>query len=542
MELPARSSRLLILGVLAVAALSLWGRLAAPSDLWDQTQPRTLAYTADMLARGGSAWILAVDAEGLPATKPPLVNWLAAPAVALFGRAHELGHRLPSIVAAVAVVVLLVRVGERIGRGIGWLAALGWIASYATFKLFALVRPDMLLCALLVIGWLAAMRALATPEQEQPPEDRRGSPAAALTFWSAAILAGWTKGPVAILLPAFAIALSLSLHRSLAPLRSLRPLMGLAAFLLLAPAWYVAASLVGPQHVKTILLGEELVGRVTGLGEEGSKRGPMAILVDLPLMPFYFVSRFAPWSIAAILGMLALSARLADGRRRWRTVNEGTLLLGAIVWILLVVVAFSLSSGKRADYLAPALPPAALLAAWWLLEDRFSPTRGGRPVAIAALVLAASVFVGLFTFREFRGAVFDGETVRRFDEIVRRTKEAKERDRTMIVVHPQLPHVAILLGDPPPRDNTFEGLRARLDRGESLRALLADPWHDAEIAALLARGDARILFSIEHGPDALKKGYASPVRLVEFLGGEANVVPGLAGTPRAPGQAREFME
>lgn len=508
----ARSTRILAAAVLLVAAVAVAGRLAAPSDLWDQTQPRTIAYTVDMLVRGGSAWILARDALDVPATKPPLVNWLAAPSVALLGRGSEFAHRLPSLLAAAAVVVLLVRVGERFGRGVGWLAALAWLATYATFKLFALVRPDMPLVLVALIGWLAAVRALSRDES-----DAR----AAALFWASATLAAWAKGPVAVLLPAFAVVASLWLHGSLRPLLRLHPIVGAFAFLLVAPSWYVLAALVDPEHVRRTLLGDEVLGRVSGLGPEGGGRGPLAILLELWKMPFYFASRSLPWSIAAILAMLALVDRRETGRARWRSIDGGGTLLCAALWLLLVIGAFSLSSGKRADYVAPALPMASLLAAWWLTADRYSPLRLLRGAAAPVLAAISIAIVGTLALREFSGPVYDRETVRRFDEVIARTK-ALPPGPPLVVVTPQLTHFPVLLGTLTPRDQRFETLRERLARGEPTRALLADPRHATEIAELLARPDARVLFSVEHGPDALRLGYVSPVLLVEF-GGRAAV-------------------
>jgi 4-amino-4-deoxy-L-arabinose transferase-like glycosyltransferase len=70
------------------------------------------------------------------------------------------------------------------------------------------------------------------------------------------------------------------------------------------------------------------------------------------------VSKFAPWS------MLMIAALWLIGPRRWLR-HE---LSPAIVWILLSVLAFSLAQGKRADYLLPAYPATAILAAYALVK------------------------------------------------------------------------------------------------------------------------------------------------------------------------------
>ena len=37
------------------------GRVLGPSDLWDQTQPKTVSYTTDIIVHGGSHWILPIE-------------------------------------------------------------------------------------------------------------------------------------------------------------------------------------------------------------------------------------------------------------------------------------------------------------------------------------------------------------------------------------------------------------------------------------------------------------------------------------------------
>jgi 4-amino-4-deoxy-L-arabinose transferase-like glycosyltransferase len=98
-----------ILAILSFLVL----RLTGPGDLWDQTQPRTIAYTVDMVSRGGEAWILARDSDGVPATKPPLFNWLATPGAWAFGTHLDWVHKLPSLAALLVTIAVVVRLGDR---------------------------------------------------------------------------------------------------------------------------------------------------------------------------------------------------------------------------------------------------------------------------------------------------------------------------------------------------------------------------------------------------------------------------------------------
>ncbi|MEE9608696.1 MAG: hypothetical protein V3U03_13225, partial [Myxococcota bacterium] len=91
---PPRYAHALVACSIAALVWAVAARVSGPSDLWDQTQPRTVSYTTDILVNGGSHWILPMEPGRRPATKPPLYNWMAAPAVKLLGFPSELGHKL----------------------------------------------------------------------------------------------------------------------------------------------------------------------------------------------------------------------------------------------------------------------------------------------------------------------------------------------------------------------------------------------------------------------------------------------------------------
>ncbi len=60
------------------------------------------------------------------------------------------------------------------------------------------------------------------------------------------------------------------------------------------------------------------------------------------------------------------------------------MLHAAALLIIVIIAAFTLSAGKRADYVAGAYPPGALLAAWWLCR---TPRRTWLAAAGVVLVL-----------------------------------------------------------------------------------------------------------------------------------------------------------
>lgn len=502
-----RMSLLPLAAVLALVAMAI-ARITGPSDLWDQTQPRTIAYTVDMLVHGGESWVLARDAQGVLATKPPLYNWLAAPGVALLGRQSEFAHRLPSLLATIAVVVLLVRWGERQGRGIGWLAALAWVAMFPTIKLGYLARPDMLLCLVMFIGWRAATAAINV-ERTAPALRRQ-----ALLYWLAFALAAWTKGPAAICLLLYPPILSLVLHRSLAPLGRLYPLSFGLPGMALAGLWYAIAAWISPEHFRETLIYGEVVGRMTGNGPEGGGEGPMAIVIGFPVMTLYFFARFAPWSFLALLGAVALIARGERGERRWRASAPNAELLGAVLWTATIVLLFSFSSGKRADYIAPVYAPAALVAAWWMLRDPHSPIRSRPWIAVAIATVGMAIHIAV----DRRGSVVSRPTMDHIEALVARSLAERRAapETPLVVIAQQLPHVAVLCGDPAPADNSQKGLRAELALHGRALVLVATKSVPEPVRTLLAEGRARELWTMPFPADAAKGGMTYPAVMYEI--------------------------
>jgi 4-amino-4-deoxy-L-arabinose transferase-like glycosyltransferase len=402
-EVSRRWNRVL---VLSSAAALLWvvaARALGPSDAWDQAQPQTISCTTDIIAHGN--WILPLAGSAEPATKPPLYNWLAVPVVKAAGLSSELAHKAPSLAALCLCWVLMVWWGRRFdpsGRGrLGWLAAMCMVASYPFFKLGYLARPDMLLVLWVFLGFCAGtvvlIDARAPHEQWGGRMTAAGRLGAALVFWLCVGLAALTKGPAALPLLVYAVLAARLVGGRWTALAALQPWWGLPLSLAIFGAWVWAAWRIAPEHVVERLGGVEVVGRVLGRGPESSGTGPIGVLTRATFMPLYYLGFFFPWSLASIAAAIRLRRRTAPGAAPyWRRLGPcGAMLRGAVLFVVITIVLYSLSASKRADYIAVAYAPGALLAAWWLLDVSGRWAAAGlrlAPVA-AALVLSAHTIV-----------------------------------------------------------------------------------------------------------------------------------------------------
>src|SRR6266487_3587994 len=129
--------------VLVVAAVSLLlfliGNLPWQLDDYDQAKQ---AFTSFEMVKEGR-WFYQQTPHERVATKPPLVGWISVGLFALT-RSWEVAWRLPSLLAALALAVLLFRCA---GSAYGSIAALVALSAFGlnllSPRLATLVRTDM---------------------------------------------------------------------------------------------------------------------------------------------------------------------------------------------------------------------------------------------------------------------------------------------------------------------------------------------------------------------------------------------------------------
>lgn len=371
--------------LLACLALIAGARIAGPSALQRFDQPKTVAYTASAVL--DRQWLLPGDTMGRLSTKPPLVNWMAAPVVGL-GFWTEWAVKLPMLVASVATLLmvvgmarhLLARCPETAARAAegSVLAGLAWLATPATAESIYHCRPDPVLVAFLAGAWALATLAMEG-DSRRPGWVKAG-------LWICVGLAGLTKGPPA-LLPMLYIPLAARWIYGRGSAARTGWKWGVPLALGIVGLWLVPVIVWHAHHFFHVLLGQEMAERVAGVGgrfgnaDKGG--GPLSLLTGLYRNPVWLVQKTMPWSLAA------LGALWMIGPRRWPRHP----LAPAALWILLVLGFFSLTAGKTADYILPAYPAVAILAAYGCLRlaarFRFSPALFGG--LGAAVVVALSL-------------------------------------------------------------------------------------------------------------------------------------------------------
>lgn len=210
------------LAILSVVAM-LHVATAGVPEIYDEL-PGQYAGTAWEMVESGN-WLIPT-LEGIPRLqKPPLVYWLTAGSLRLFGR-NEFAARLPTALALVGLMLVTLAVGARLygsSRGVVAAAILG--TSFGMVALGKLIMPEPFLALAIALSLLAVVRA-----SEGAPRWQWW----ALGAWVAAALGSLSKGLHGFLLPAVIVALVAVLSpASRRPLAALVHPHGPALFLIL---------------------------------------------------------------------------------------------------------------------------------------------------------------------------------------------------------------------------------------------------------------------------------------------------------------------
>jgi 4-amino-4-deoxy-L-arabinose transferase-like glycosyltransferase len=338
------------LWIVAAVSILLFAIANLPWQLDDYDQAKQ-AFTSFEMVKDGQ-WLYQHTPQERVATKPPLVGWISA---ALFAvtRSWEIAWRLPSLVAVLALAVVLFRAAKNAYGKVAAVIALGAFGlNLLSPRLATLVRTDMPLALVIFLNGLLIWQKVRH-EDEWKLRDQ----VYVFVLLTAAML---IKGPIvyAFLLPGIAV---FQFHRGRT--RSQRaPKMNsgsawpgwwpwvtsLAIFLI----WVGGGIRFQPGFYEEVVM-REFVGR---FGETIHR--PQPLLFYLP----HLLHRFAPWSVLMI-GIAAVGLRSRNWRLRsvFREMSPETFWL--LCWSVGGLIVMSLIPSKRVDRIFPVIPPLCLLLA-----------------------------------------------------------------------------------------------------------------------------------------------------------------------------------
>jgi 4-amino-4-deoxy-L-arabinose transferase-like glycosyltransferase len=347
-------------------ALLLMGAGLGLRDPWPADEPRFALIARDMLQSGD--WLIPRVGGDLYADKPPVYFWLMAASMALTG-SMRVGFLLPSLLAGVGSVVLVYDLVRRVrGREAAFAGALVLLLTFQFVWQFRQAQIDGVLCFFTTLGLYGLLRHLFA------------GPSLGWFFigWAAAGIGVVTKGvgflPLLALIPF--VVLAARGWPATAPHRDPRWWLGPVFFLGAIALWFV------PMLLVTSAGGELLAYRNEILFKQTVTRYADAWHHHEPF--WFYLTNVIPF---LWLPLVALVPWLWP---RWREALRGrdTFVAVLLCWFVMVVLFFSLSSGKRGVYVLPAVPALAMAAATWLPEVLRRPRSRALGFALAALLTA----------------------------------------------------------------------------------------------------------------------------------------------------------
>ncbi|HLE82882.1 MAG TPA: glycosyltransferase family 39 protein, partial [Thermoanaerobaculia bacterium] len=190
--------------VLALAALLFLWNLGG-HDLWAPDEPYFGEGAREMVVDGH--WLVPHVNGRVTSDKPPLFFWTIAVLSLPGGEVTPWTARLPSALAALGTLLLVIRLGSRIGgERVAWFAPLTLATTLMFWEKARWAQIDALLCFLVWVA-LSAFEAWRAGDA--------GGRRAGLLFWLAAALAVLAKGPVGLLLPVGIALVTLAADRRL---------------------------------------------------------------------------------------------------------------------------------------------------------------------------------------------------------------------------------------------------------------------------------------------------------------------------------------
>lgn len=330
--------RRLIQFCLACLFLFLWFGSLDERELFHPDEGRYAEIPREMVASGD--WVTPRLNDLKYFEKPILQYWITATTYLAFGE-EEFVARLWPAFAGFLTLLLVYYMGRRLmGVRAGIVAATVLATTFQFFLFSQILTLDMGLSFFLT---LALYGLLAAQDLRTTPKQRRNG---AVIMWIAMALAVLSKGLVGVVLPALVLAVYILIERDFKLLHRLHWGIGIPVLLVITLPWFVWVQLRNPEFFQFFFIREHF-GRFAL--NEHHRAGAW----------YYFLAVLLvggmPWSLVYVRALFV----------SWRSpppenlaINPMRLLL---LWVVSIVVFYSVSQSKLPGYILPVYPALALL-------------------------------------------------------------------------------------------------------------------------------------------------------------------------------------
>jgi len=327
-----------VFGAAAALFFALWfGTLETRGLFWPD-EGRYAEVAREMAASGDYVTPRLNDLKYFE--KPPLQYWASAVAFRIFGPDEWSARLWPATTGFLLVVVSAALWWRWRGPAIGVLAGSVLASAWGIVLGAQILSLDMGLASFLSLALLAFVGA------HRPGLDARARAWAITLVWAMMALAVLSKGLIGIVLPGLALGVYAAVERDAAVLRSAFTLRGVAVFLAITLPWFILVQRANPEFFDLFFVREHFQRYL----QPGAHR---------PGAWWYFLA-------IAAAGLLPWTGALPGALRdAWTAPRQGSLRVERLllIWALVVIAFFSVSSSKLPLYILPALPAIVWLVA-----------------------------------------------------------------------------------------------------------------------------------------------------------------------------------
>jgi 4-amino-4-deoxy-L-arabinose transferase-like glycosyltransferase len=322
--------------------------------------------------------------------KPPLMYWMAAASMHLFG-VHDWAARLPLAIAVLALLLATYALGLHLFKTISptknpdraaFYSALALATSIGPYLYTRFYIPDILLALWMT---LAVHLFLIAVDRIQIPNGKSAL-LPCLGFAAVMALNVLTKGLIGLVFPIGFVLLYLTITKQLHLFFKLHLPASTAVFLAVAAPWHILAALRNPPVAMPTGLGLPALAGWTWfylynehIARFLSKRIPHDYgLTPVWLFWLYLVLWIMPWAI--FLPSAVREQIRALRNKTATTAREHEASLSLLLWALLILGFFTLSN-RQEYYSLPAMPALALMIGAILATAECSSSGIANPAA-----------------------------------------------------------------------------------------------------------------------------------------------------------------
>lgn len=328
--------------------------------------------------------------------KPPLMYWLEASSIKLFGIEEWALRFWPAFLGLLTCLATYFAAHRIYSRQVGIFAAIILASSLLFNFISRLIILDVAVTCFLSLTLYSFL--LAAHEKEGKRQI-----AYLATFFISAALSVLSKGLIGIVIPGAIIvlwALFTKQYRQI--LLAFKP-WGILLFLAVAAPWHILVAMHNPEFLWFYFVHEHFLRYLTSVH---SRTQPVWFFVPLIIFGWF------PWVAHFLISFRDHITQLWQGKAE--KASELTFLFA---WSGFIFIFFSISNSKLIPYITPALPPLAIIVGK-TLADIWYDRRQDRAIIILSSVTSGIFLIAFCIAAYSRGLLFQPDFKGNFISVV----------------------------------------------------------------------------------------------------------------------------